>query len=74
MSSHDQSTASTTARASRQRPASPGRSARGPSATTSSFGGRASRTRSKTRAVVSGRLKISIATGVRNSQPAIGQW
>ena len=42
MTSHGQSTASTTARASRQRRASSGRSARGPSATTSSVGGRAS--------------------------------
>ena len=66
--SHGQSTRSTTARASAQSRTSSALPGRGPSAITKSFGGRASRIRSKTRAVSSGRRKMIRATAVSHQR------
>src|SRR6201996_5524379 len=62
--SQGQSTAVAILRAWLQRSDSPGRPARGPSAAIYSLGGRAARIASKTRDVVSGRLKIRNRTAL----------
>jgi hypothetical protein len=64
--SHSQLTHRITDRAARHFSASSGLPGRGPSATTSSFFGLAARIVSKTRSVVSVRLKIRNTTGVLN--------
>ncbi len=66
--SQSQSTWSMMARVTAHASASPGRFARGPSATTSSFGGLAWATAANTRRVVAGRLKMTKATGVCSCQ------
>ena len=72
--SQGQSTRSIAARVAAQLSASPGRSGRAPSATTSSFAGRARRISSNTRAVVSGRLKMMKTTGVVSAKTVMIPW
>ena len=73
-SSQSQSTRSMMDRVAAHLSASPGRSCRGPSATTRSFGGRAFAMAAKTRSATSARLKIMNATGLFTCQSVTSLW